>query len=162
MTDCTLPTDRLLEADLAELRGEGDGELARHLAACPRCAAQAREIVRATQAMDDLLHGVRPRPDIDAVIARARMGVEEGARAPEPGSSWPQRSWVGLALAAGIAALVLWSERPPELPGTPLAALPGPESAPPVLDGSQAGGAVVIETDNPDITVLWFFQGGGD
>ena len=62
--------------------------------------------------------------------------------------------WVGLAAAAAVAGLLLVARG-----GDPPAPLPVAQAqALPTVEEASTGGVAIIETDNPDITVLWFFE----
>lgn len=137
--------DALLEAEPEELRGEGDSALSRHLGSCPECRAKAELLVRAMGELDQDL-------------------AAEAGRAPLPGRRGPGRlrraALVALPLAAAaVVALVLLS---PFGPGrnTPLLS---PSLAAPVADAvpvvtPPAGrDAAVIQTDNPDIVIVWLY-----
>jgi hypothetical protein len=163
MSECTKSLDELLDADVDELRGRADTELSRHVSHCTRCGAAARRILASNAALDRALASA-PSLDVEAVLARARLATapdRDGASTRRPGvpdSSGPRwqrwHAWAGLAAAASLAALVLLSVREPSLPGTPGQPLTNAQAmveAPPDRD------VAVIQTDNPDITVLWFF-----
>jgi anti-sigma factor RsiW len=138
--------DRLLEAESVELEGTADTEVGRHVATCGACAASAARILAAHAALDEHLDA-HPAFDAAALVARARP-----ARARRRPSV---RLWAPLLAAAGLAALLLYSERSlPPLPGTAPAAL-----APPDVSAPEGTNFAVLPTTDPDITVVWLFQG---
>jgi hypothetical protein len=152
--------DELLLAEPEELSAGaraplGEHPLGLHLCSCDRCAAAARRILDATAALDAALSraGSEAAPDLDAITARAGVG----------GSAQPparrRRTWklAAVLAAAGIVGLVLLPEWDPTFPGVPLE----PQAtAPAAIDAPSGEYVAVIATDNPDITVLWFFEGG--
>jgi len=145
---CEQATALMLEADLTELAGLGESELTSHLAECAACRERARRIVAAEQALGRVLDDVRPR---------AGVGRRSGSSRPT-GRGWRyiRKVWVPLALAAGVGALMLipGGEPPPE-PVAPIAA----EAAASRLrvDVPAGRSAVLYETDNPDVIVVWFY-----
>ena len=150
MTECTRSHHVLFEAELAELVGRADTELATHLAKCARCRAAAERIVASMGLLDRALSVPGAGPDVDVILARARLEAVPAARRKR---RFP-RSWVALAAAAAVVTIALWGQREPTLRGVPLASPSGP---PPVVDALASDNVAVFETDNPDITVLWFF-----
>lgn len=163
MTTCSDIRELLLEASPAELGGEGDGPLAAHLRECALCRRRAARLLEADEALDAAL-GAPGTLDVEAVLERAARlpsvhlvstwGARAGSAARRALSA--RRAWVPLAAAAAVAGLLLVarSPAPPPLPAVAHA------EAPPLVEESSAGGVAIIETDNPDITVLWFFEQG--
>ena len=148
--NCTEARNLLLEAELAELHGEGESEVARHIHECARCRTMAQEIVEQEGALAEALAGVRP--GVSAATAA------DEARTPEviPLPRW-RRRWTALipaALAATIAGILLTgSGTPPAQPAAETAAV----AAVPVVDAASSERVVVFNTDNPDIVVVWLF-----
>lgn len=64
--------------------------------------------------------------------------------------------WTALAAAAVVATLLL--VRSDELPPGPSIVSPLEAATPPTVE-SASEDVAVIETDNPDITVVWFIRG---
>ncbi len=91
---CDTMRERILEADLAELRGETDTPLAKHLRECDACRSVADKIVQAEAelgvALDTMATGVRTRR---TTAPRRRLG------------HWAVL--VPLAAAAGLAAIIV-------------------------------------------------------
>ena len=146
----------LLEAEPEELAGAGDAPLAVHLRECAGCAAATRVLLGQSSLLDEALAAQPPVPDVEAILARA--GVPAPARARAPRRGWrgiaPRRAlWGALSAAAATAALLLLR---PDVPPTRLATAHAP-TAPPVVESSSSPGVAVIATDDPDITVVWFF-----
>jgi predicted anti-sigma-YlaC factor YlaD len=150
--NCTEARDLLLEVELAELRGEGESEVARHVRECARCRAMAREIVKQEGALAHVLAEVRPQVSADTAAAEA------AAKALLLRPRWKRR-WAALvpaALAATLAGILLTSN------GTPPAVVPSTTettavAAVPVVDAASSETFVVFNTDNPDIVVVWLY-----
>jgi predicted anti-sigma-YlaC factor YlaD len=143
--NCTEARELLLEAELAELRGEGESEVARHIRECARCQAMAREIVEQESSLGQVLAGVRP--EVSANIAAAEA-------APRLKRRWA--AIIPAALAAALAGILLTSN------GTPPAVVPSTTEvaaapAVPVVDATSSETFVVFNTDNPDIVVVWLY-----
>ena len=161
MSECTRPLEPLLEADPDELRGVGESKTAEHVRSCARCAAAAERVLRHNAALDAALAQSPDAPDVDALLRRARLQIDEPMRGPRDTTpdgararAWRRwRRWAPVAAAAALAALLLIGDREPELIGTPGA----PRTAVAPLVESPDQNVAVIQTDNPDITVLWFY-----
>ena len=132
MSTCTPFRELMLEADPAELRGEGSGALARHLRVCEPCSRVAAILLEETRRLDALLEEA---PDVDVAGILARAGVSSAPPVPASATSRPapapappsepghvrmrfprRRLWIPLAAAAALAALLLVrtpSVRPP-------------------------------------------------
>ncbi len=155
---CTDARGAILDADPAILQGLGDDPLATHIRACPSCARRAQAILREEAALSGaLLRATRP-PDLDRILRE----VAEPGRHLEAG----RRRWLmtgggkrwGTALfplAAAAVLAFLFLGRQPTLPGTPYRPSPPPAGldvqAPPETN------VAVLETKDPNITVLWLF-----
>ena len=96
------------------------------------------------------------------VRARIRAVPDEGgtpSTPPDGGQTArprirPWRHWIAIGAAASIAAL-LFLTRPETRPSG--AAFTPSEAAHAMVDAPVGHNVAVIQTDNPDITVLWFF-----
>jgi hypothetical protein len=134
---CPDARDAMLTAELAELHGAGEGELASHLRSCAACAELARSVAR----------------DLDALGGLVTTRSRRGAR------------WLLLALPAAAAAVVagvaaLGHKPPPPAPA-PTIARARPQ--PPVVSVQVARGtqATVFTTKDPRVTVVWLSNEGG-
>lgn len=136
-------TELMLEADPSELAGRGESPLARHIAGCAACRRKAALLLRSADLLDRSLARDTLRP------AAARPGPRRLRRA----------LLVALPLAA--AAMLVLILRLRIVPGgrdvaaavpSGLAAVPVPAVTPP--PGSSAA---VIQTDNPDIVIVWLY-----
>jgi predicted anti-sigma-YlaC factor YlaD len=146
--NCDAACQRLLEADLAKLRGEDDGELARHLESCERCRKQARAILDQYALLRGTLE--RQTPRLDPADPRWQRRV-----APAPARRWVAA--IPLALAAGLAILLVARRHQTALEPSnpePLAtwATPGLD-----VQGPPGRSVAVFQTDNPNIVVIWSF-----
>ena len=143
---CEAYVQAMLEAEPAELAGEEDSPLARHIRECPHCGATARAILAEEEELGSALASLVPQPDLEAVLARApaqRSRFRAGALTLAP-----------LALAAGLAALFLTRE--PQLPGEPY--VPGVQAIPGLnVEAPEGRNVAVLETRDPDIKVVWLF-----
>jgi len=160
MTSCADVRDLLLEAAPEELRGEGEGPLTVHLRSCAACRRRAELLLRADEALDEAL-GAGPALDVDAILAQAAAAPAEvgwkarAARAARQAAA-ARRAWIPLAAAAALTGLLLVTRSP----GPPPPPAGAPAGALPLVESASAAGVAILETDNPDITVLWFFQQG--
>jgi hypothetical protein len=161
MTTCSEFRESLLTASPDELRGVGSGEVARHVQSCPRCAAAAEVILEGTSALDRALASAPALPDVEEILRRA--GSASPAEA-DPASKVANRAirpvprWLGVTMAAAASAasaVLLFSvlqDRP-----MPAARVVAPPPPPPLVQTMPGQGMAVMPTDNPDITVVWFF-----
>jgi len=174
---CDEVLERILEAEPEELRGKFGSPLGEHIASCTRCGGVARRILEEESALGGHLISCTPVPALDDLLERAKV-LETDSRAKDPrgrvwgrgrpsglgegseGGSrkrWGARRWalaiLPLAAAAATATLFIPSTR--TLPGDPYV----PPLTPPGLDLEVPEGrtAAVLETKDPDITVLWLF-----
>ena len=155
MSGCTRSLDYLLEAELDELDGASDTEVGRHIRDCERCRAVAQKVLDSTTRLDAALATVPDGFDLDAVLGRAGS-PESGPRAAT--ISPIRRRWqqiASVALAASIVGLLVLGDRDEPLPGASFA--PRLSTQLPIVEPSTGQNVAVITTDNPDITVLWFF-----
>ncbi len=177
---CETALDRMLEAGPAVLRGEDGGELARHIAGCPRCARVATAILAdleavdraladfadardADAAADAALAAVRRQGDGDVVPLRSRPGTTTGDASPRhaggAGSrrAWTRRAWVPLAAAAALAAVLVLRQDEAPFPAGPAPAAPAIEPRVSVTPPADRG-AAILETENPNITIVWLYE----
>ena len=150
MISCETARDLLLEAEPAELRGEGDGALARHVRGCPACRQRATFLLGETDVLRATMDAFRPsrrKPSpAPSVVRRLRT----------PATGRGLRILLPLALAAGIAALVLVRRDDVTPPSAPLHVT---RATPPVLDVQvpAAQSVAVFQTANPNIVVIWSY-----
>jgi hypothetical protein len=152
VTECSR-LDELLEVDVDVLVGEGDSELAGHIRGCSHCAEAARAIRASTARLEAVLATPSASLDVDALLARARLDA-----APAP--TRERYRWARWAVPAAAVLAGLWAigDRDPPLPGraTPAART---EAALPLVESSPGRDVAVMPTNDPDITILWFFPG---
>ncbi len=146
MSDCAHVRDLMLDAEPASLLGAGDDPVAAHLRACPACAALARILLEETAALDRFL------AEPGSVDTGALVDAALNSR-PRVVRILPRRHWLALAAAAAVAGLLfVRGDRP--LPVTPSVA---PQGSPPLVEPAPGQNVAVLATNNPDITVLWFY-----
>lgn len=153
--NCEIARELMLEADLSDLSGTGQPELARHLRDCPACRARAERIVTDSRALAAAVEAMRPAVEVAEAGKRAvaMAGAIQARR-----RVWRRASLVTpLALAAGIGALLFLGDgngRPVQPSTEPVAGV-----AAPALDIEAPAGAsvAVFRTDNPNIVVIWYF-----
>lgn len=148
---CADMRERLLEADPAELRGEGDSTVALHIGGCTACAAAARRILGSQQQMADALSALTlPAP----VVPPASQAVRRAR-----GRRSLLRALAPLAAAAILVLFLLQQRAVDELPR--LEPVPEPTAyAPdmPVVNATGGSDVAVMQTSNPNITVVWFLE----
>ena len=151
MITCETARELLLEADPAELRGEGDGSLAAHLRACAACRQRAQFLLGETDVLRSSLFALGP-------AAHEPVPALAVPHRPTRSATWRgARILVPLALAAGIAVLVLvrgHQVTPPARAGLQLA-----KATPAPLDVQVPAGqsVAVFQTANPNIVVIWSY-----
>ncbi len=159
MTTCSEIRALLLEAEPGELRGEGGGTLASHLRSCEACRRRAGLLLQADEALEAAL-GAAPAPDVEVILALAAAPVEAGWRVRAVQAvrraAAVRRTWIPLAAAAALTGLLLVTRSPGPAPAPVEAGAQGL----PLVESAGADGVAILETDNPDITVLWFFEQG--
>ena len=142
----------ILEADPLALEGRGDDPLALHIRECSSCRAMARAVLEGEKDLAEDLVAAVSLPDLDSLLDGALAPIRKRSSLRLP----PKRfglTVLPLAAAAAMAALFLGSD--PQLPGE----LYFPSQPQPGLGLEVPTGqdVAVIATNNPDITVLWFF-----
>ncbi len=155
---CNEAMEGILKADLRELEGEGSTPLALHIRGCPSCRARAVAILRAEQALAQGLVKGLPEPDYDQILRRAGESTPQEDkilrihRPPwfRPG---PWKTLVPMAAAAALVFLFLGRE--PTLPGPVYQ--PPPETPGLEVDVPEGQSVAVLQTNNPDISVVWLF-----
>jgi hypothetical protein len=146
MITCEAARELLLDAEPAELRGEGEGALAAHLRECAACRQRAAFLLAETQRLQSTLQAIRP----------PLHAVERGSG----GEAHRWRLLVPLALAAGLGALLLARRHEGSAPGA--APLQVAAAAPGALDVQVPAGqtVAVFQTANPNIVVIWSYRTG--
>jgi predicted anti-sigma-YlaC factor YlaD len=149
---CAEALQAMLEAEPSELEGKGESHLVGHLRDCPRCREMARTVLIQEEALGQGLAEAVALPDLDALLDQA-LGPKAN---PWVLRFRPRRTGLTLfplAAAATLAALFLGGD--PRLPGDPYApAEPAPGLG---LDVPEGRDVAVLATNDPKITVLWFF-----
>lgn len=149
---CETCHELLLEAEPADLRGEGDTELAQHMRACPPCGARARQILEDLDALSDVLARQEPTVAVSGAVARAAV---EARRRQKRRTLW--RAAVPALAAAGLAGLLVAQRTTRELG---VQSLPVERDTParvPDVEAPVGRDYMVLGSDNSDIVIIWFF-----
>lgn len=177
---CETALERMLEAEPAELRGEVDTEMARHIAGCARCGAVAAAMLAEANALDAALGeyaaALAGTTDADrtaaarvaADAALTAIGPENGeetlpGRGPvssrSRGRRWTRAAWLPLAAAAALAGVLVLGRGPGPFP-TSVPTLPDPRPPAPAVSVRPPAdrGTAIMETGNPDITIVWLYE----
>ena len=150
--NCELALERMLDADPKELEGRGDVELAAHIETCSRCQAVAAELVAGHDMLAAGILSVDGTQGVEAVMPAVRRAAVQRVR---------QRRLIRFVLpmaAAAALAVMAIRYRVPAMPiGSPPAQLADQIPARTTVRLAPNTNAVVLETDNPKITVVWFY-----
>ncbi len=150
--NCELALERMLDADPEELKGHGDSELVLHIQGCGRCQAVAAELLQGHEMLAERIQSVDLDRGVEAVLPAVRRVATRRVR---------RRRLTRFALpAAAAAVLVLLAirDRVPSMPLVdPPAQLPGQPPKQPTVRLAPNTNALVLETNNPKITVVWFY-----
>lgn len=170
MTTRDRPLEPLLTAELDELAGKADTDLARYVRDDPQFSAAARKILAANSALDAALatstaSAASQATNAPALIARARSS--ERSRASGWRMRWPVIPAAWLWTAATVGTLAVWAIMVVFAWRTTAPA--DPESRPEVAaeraePSVHAPGysVAVIPTSNPDITIIWLTKESDD
>ncbi len=150
--NCELALERMLDADLEELEDRGDSELVAHIQGCGRCHAVAAELLAGHEMLDAQIHSVDAGRGVERVLPAVRRAAIQRVR---------RRRLIRFALpAAAAAVLALLVTRDP-VPSVPLvdpqAQLAGQPPEQQTVRLAPNTNAVVLKTNNPKITVVWFY-----
>ena len=147
---CQSVREWMLQADPAELRGEGDGEHAAHLRGCAECQRQARLFLAGQDELAAALGMLStPSREPDVIPLRARRAWMPRLAATAAGLT---------ALAAALAGVLLLRPPPAATPGATtaqIARLLFP--AAPVARALHGESVAVLATHDPDVTVVWVY-----
>jgi hypothetical protein len=171
VTACSEFHAMILVAEPEELRAEGGSALAVHIRGCPDCARTAALVLEETARLDAYL-GEAPAIDVDAVLARAGIptaasalvathpAVQRKAAARTRRSFPGRRVWLPLAAAAALAALLLMRGPGIRSPSKSVASAPTGPAPAPLVEPVAGQDAAIMNTDDPEITVVWLFSTG--
>lgn len=151
---CDFARELMLEADLSDLAGTGQPELAQHLEICVACRARAERILHESRSLADAVSAMRPKRP----LTRAQEQAERVAQV----LAAKQRKWrrIGvaapIAIAAGVGGLLLWGNgnghqyaTPPTTGVSRIADFD--------VEAPPGTSVAVFGTDNPKIVVIWYF-----
>ena len=150
--NCELALERMLDADPEELEGRGDVELVVHIQGCGRCQAVAAELLAGHEMLAAQIHSVDADRGVERVLPAVRRAAIQRVR---------RRRLIRFALpaaAAAVLALLATRDPMPSMPlGNPPAQLAGSAPEQPTVRLAPNTNALVLETNNPKITVVWFY-----
>ena len=150
--NCELSLERMLEADPEELEGRGDSELDVHIQGCGRCQAVAAELLAGHEMLAARILSVELDRGVEAVLPVVRRAATQRIR---------RRRLTWFALPAVIAAALVLLAIRDRAPSTPLvdppAQLAGQPPEQPTVRLAPNTNALVLETNNPKITIVWFY-----
>ncbi|MDX1675813.1 MAG: hypothetical protein R3314_13550 [Longimicrobiales bacterium] len=104
----------------------------------------------------------------NAALAAARAGSEpdvvplhppRGAR-PKGRGSWTRRAWIPLAAAAALAGILVVGQEQPLPPSDATAQTEAIDPRVSVVPPADRG-AAIMETENPNITIVWLYETEG-
>lgn len=145
---------RLIEADLAELEGQGGSELARRVREDPEVRALARKLTAAMRDADRALAGLAEDRSAGITLRGRQATPRKRQRSPRVRSrARPAMAAIGLAAAAVATVMIARTAVQPR----PEVALPA-NSVTASLEVSSSRPFAVFATDNPDIAVVWLFD----
>ncbi len=150
--NCELALERMLDADPEELEGRGESELVGHIQGCGRCQAVAAELLAGHEMLDAQIHSADADRRVERVLPAVRRAAIQRVHS---------RRLIRFALpaaAAAVLALLVTRDPVPALPLVdPPAQLAGQPTVQPTVRLAPNTNALVLETDNPKITVVWFY-----
>ncbi len=150
--NCELALERMLDADPEELEGRGDVELVVHIQGCGRCQSVAAELLAGHEMLAAKIHSVDADRGVERVLPAVRRAAIQRVR---------RRRLIRFALpaaAAAVLALLVTRDPVPSMPLVdPPAQLIGRPPEHPTVRLAPNTNALVLETNNPKITVVWFY-----
>lgn len=159
---CDTATELLMEASHAELRGEADSEIARHVRRCPRCRRLAVELLEADEGLGRALEGLLEARSDEEILQAARRELARGAVGDDAPTAPLRRRhlWrIGapLAAAAALAAVILLTDGPE--PGARVGEAPVPPrlAEERSVDVQADRRFAMMKTEDPKIHVVWFY-----
>ena len=148
--NCDTAYERLLEADPAELVGQGDSELAVHVRECTRCQAVGTKLLAGQEQLAMALIGYRPATDVERALSAARA---RRAKARTWGWAWQWGPVAAAAVAAGV--MILQSVTGSRMMDTAIAMVP--PAIEPLVEVAADQNVMVFETKDESAKVIWFY-----
>jgi hypothetical protein len=142
---CDEAYEAILEAGPVDLAEPKPGPLAEHLSACTRCRRLAEVVLAEEAILGNALTDLVPTPPLEEILAQGKVPYRRRKAA------W----FAALPLAAAATMAGLFLAGRPQISGpiyTPPPSLGGLNAEAP-----EGQNLVVLQTNNPDITVLWLF-----
>jgi hypothetical protein len=148
--NCDAAFERLLEADPAELAGQGDSEVAVHVRECARCQAVGATLLGGQERLSAALTQMVPHTDVARALGAARVRRSKAQR-------WQQFwQWGPVAAAAAIAVVMILQA----LGGAPVLEGeigPVPAAIEPLVEALAGQNVMVFETGDQSAKVIWFY-----
>lgn len=174
MTSCREARELMLIAGRDELNCVGDADLPVHLRSCPACAQAAARLQRAEHDLAEALNRLAPVPHVNAVHVNTASAATRIAWSADRQDSRPYRitgrealrirgrrmaGAVAALAAAAVVLLVLNWPAATNLPRLdPPATMMIAAAETPVVNVTGGGNVAVMQTKDPAITVIWFFN----
>ncbi len=155
---CDLPRQSLLEADLAELRGTLDTDLAKHIQECEHCQKISRLILDGYVTLDSVLNR-KIQIDARQVVAEAdSIRTNLLADVLHWFSNTPAIKWsVVSVLIATVTVTVLFGSLFRTTPTFQKTIPPAPMTAETKLTVTSKNDFAIVQTDNPNVKIYWHF-----
>jgi hypothetical protein len=148
--NCDNAFERLLEADPAELAGQGDSEVAVHVRECGGCKAVGTQLLGGQEQLATVLTQMVPRTDVDGALSAARAHRSKIRKRQQ---FW---QWGPIAAAAAISGVMILRA----LGGNPIVEgeiLSPPAAIESLVEAPAGQNVLVFETRDQSAKVIWFY-----
>ena len=141
INNCTAIRELMLEAELEELRGIGESDVAEHIRGCAACASRAQAILRSYGQLDAALTTMSTQSEAATVIPLQRRR---------------RLRWIPLPLAAAaVVALLMMPGQEETLPNMDAVARMMIKETPVV---SPAPGQQALVMEKNEMTIVWLYK----
>jgi anti-sigma-K factor RskA len=149
-TNCDTALERLLEADPAELAGQGDSELATHVRECSRCQMVAARLLTGQEALAGALNVLGPPTEVGEALSAVRARRRKLLRREQ---AW---RWGPVAAAATVAAAMVLGSLPAgrTVEGEMVQA---PAQIEALVEAAPGQNVMVFESSDQSAKVIWFY-----
>lgn len=171
--NCVDAREALLEAELPMAEGGNSSPLAKHLHECANCGALAVALQNQHQATQSYYQGLRPRMSSDALatavldgptVLPMRRSTAAGSvlhvsqlRSPGKRRGMVAAAFLGASIAAGMTLFVLHRDATGRRDAYDRES--SARRVPIEVEVPSNQNAIVFETRNPNITVVWIYSG---